>query len=284
MNVDPLLLNSRNMSNLSMSNPFVVVIPVCNSEFFIEESLLSVLNQRYDGLGVIIRDDISVDGTPTIIEKITGLDGIGRRRGKVQDKDVLFIRNSKKFFGGGNTYDSVMNYVDNSSAIVGVVDGDDWLIDEYAIAKISAVYSERDVWQVWSQHQSKALSFSGDAGYSSHLPDDTRIYSSRNYWSVSHFRTCLAWLYGLIRREDLIDPFDRSPFFRFAGDAANIYPITELCGNSKSYFYKEILYYYNDELSTNEVSVSPEGVQKYSHYIRSMRTYEQLESKPRFLY
>lgn len=262
------------MENLKLLNSFIVIIPVYNSELYIEKSLFSVLNQHFYDLGIIIRDDVSTDTTPAIIEKLTGLDGVNKRRGKIHGKDILYIKNSIKYFGGGNTYDSVIRYVGNKSAIVGVVDGDDWLIDECAVEKINSVYLEQNVWQVWSQHQSKALEPEGISGYSSKLPDDDVIYSSRNYWSVSHFRTCFAWLYDAINRADLTDPFDGSIFCRFAGDAANIYPITELCGNSKSFFYEQVLYYYNDELSTNEIRISAENVKKYSDYIRGKRIYE----------
>lgn len=262
------------MEDLKLYNSFIIVIPVCNAELYIKQSLLSVLNQQFNDLGIIIRDDISTDTTPNIIEKLVGTDGVNKRTSLILGKNILHIRNSTKYFGGGNTYDSVVNHIGNKSAIVGVVDGDDWLIDEFAVEKISSVYSQLDVWQVWSQHQSKCLEATGLTGYSSQLPDDATIYANRNYWSVSHFRTCFAWLYDAINPNDLFDPFEGSHFCRFAGDAANIYPITELCGNSKSFFYDQILYYYNDELSSNEIRISADNVKRYSDYIRGKIIYE----------
>lgn len=262
------------MKNYKLNNSFIIIIPVYNAELYIEQSLLSVLNQESSDLGIIIRDDLSTDSTPAIISKIIGLDGYNKQKGKFMGKDILYIRNFTKYYGGGNTYDSVINNVCNKLSIVGVVDGDDWLIDEYAVEKIRSVYSEHDVWQVWSQHQPKTLEAIGLKGYSSILPDDSIIYSNRNYWSVSHFRTCLAWLYSEICRDDLIDPFDGSPFCRFAADAANIYPIIELCGNAKSIFLDQILYYYNDVLGSNEIQVSAKNVKKYSEYIRNKNIYK----------
>ncbi|CAN0382964.1 unnamed protein product, partial [Phaeothamnion confervicola] len=188
-----------------LKNSFVIVIPVYNCEEFIHRSFYSVVSQVFPDLGIIIRDDQSTDSTPFILEQILGIDGVTENYAKFHGKDVLFIRNQHKFYGGGNTYDSARKYISNRSAIVGVVDGDDWLTDAEAAAKIFDVYASRKVWQVWSQHQANSLALVGRSGFSSELPDDLRIYQDRNYWSVSHFRTCLAWLYDYVREEDLYD-------------------------------------------------------------------------------
>lgn len=52
------------------NSPLVsIVIPTFNSEKFIEECILSILNQKYDNIEIIIIDGMSTDNTLKILEK-----------------------------------------------------------------------------------------------------------------------------------------------------------------------------------------------------------------------
>jgi hypothetical protein len=155
--------------------------------------------------------------------------------------------------------------VDNPEAIIGVVDGDDKLIKHDAVSKIYDVYKTKNVWLVWSQHKKS----SGEIGESGLLPPDLNIYSSRNYWSVTHFRTSKAFLFNSLDPNDLKDPFVSDSYFTYAGDAAFLYPFCEMCGNKKSYFLNEILYLYNNNLPTNEHNKGYSNAVKYGAYIKS---------------
>jgi len=56
-------------------NPLIsVLIPVYNVEKFVEKSVLSILNQSYDNLEIIIVDDCSNDETFNIIKKLSRID------------------------------------------------------------------------------------------------------------------------------------------------------------------------------------------------------------------
>ena len=248
-----------------LTNDFITVVPVWNGEETIIRTLDSILGQNYEDLGVIIKDDLSDDRTPEVLMDYFGIHPDGPIRFRFEARDILWIRNSVKMYGGGNTYEAVINHTANSNAIVGVVDGDDRLVRSDAFEKISRVYKEQDKWLVWSQHQLR----SGKPGYSSSLPDDDRIYTDRNYWAVSHFRTCRAWLFRHVHRQDLMDPFLPGTFMKVACDAALLYPMIEMCGNEKAYFLDEILYQYEDQLPTNEGNFYPELVTRYSNYIRT---------------
>ncbi|WP_298733951.1 glycosyltransferase [uncultured Chitinophaga sp.] len=254
-----------------LSNRFIIIIPVFNAATLIGAAIESVMSQEFDNLGIIIRDDISTDGTPAVLHQLLGIDGVNTTYKRVGKKDICYVRNNEKLYGGGNTYHSVLHYVKNKDAVIGVVDGDDQLIDNKAAKKIYRLYEKHNMWMVWSQHQSRQLQQQGLTGYSSRLPPDEIIYSSRNYWAVSHFRTCKAWLFNKINRKDLKDPFCEAPFFRVAGDAALLYPLIELCGNQKSFFLDEVLYLYNDGLCTNEAALYPSDVSKYTQYIREVQ-------------
>jgi glycosyltransferase involved in cell wall biosynthesis len=247
-----------------LSNKFIIVIPLYNVKNLIIECLDSIFNQSYSDLGVIIRDDVSNDETTEIIKNYFSIDS-DILNFKFKNKDVIFIKNKNKLYPVGNIYDSVINYVNNLDSIIGVVDGDDYLIDSDAVSKIEKIYKEKDLWMVWAQHKKN----DGQPGESKKLPNDNIIYQSRQYWSVSHFRTSLSFLFHKLNSNDLLDPFVPNSYFTYCGDAAYLFPFCEMCGNEKSYFLDEILYHYNNTLPSNEHNKNLSNAIKYGNYIRS---------------
>jgi hypothetical protein len=131
-------------------------------------------------------------------------------------KDIIYIRNTTKFYPIGNTYDSVINYTSDDNSIIAVVDGDDRLSNSKAVNRISYVYDTENKWLVWSQHRNT----NGNIGQSRSLPSDDVIYNNRNYWSVTHFRTSKAFLYKKLNKTDMMDPFVDGSYYTYAGDAA----------------------------------------------------------------
>lgn len=249
---------------MKLKNKFVIVVPVYNAKDLIEEALMSILSQNFDDLGVIIRDDISTDGTDKVIRDLLGIEG-DEVQTKFNGKDVIFIRNKTKLYPVGNTYESVINYVENNEAIIGVVDGDDKLTTSLAVKKMFDVYEKTDSFMVWSQH----IKSTGEIGESKPLPTNDEIYGGRNYWSVTHFRTNKAFLFAMLEPTDLKDPFVNDSYFTFAGDAAFLFPFCEMCGNEKTTFLNEVLYLYNNNLPTNEHNKSRNDAIKYGSYIRN---------------
>lgn len=258
-----------------LSNKFIIVIPAFNAEDSILKCISSVLNQSFEDVGIIVRDDISTDNTIGVVK-----DYLGMKKDQhfinFNGKDILVVKNNTKFYGAGNTYDSAVNYVSNKEAIVGVVDGDDYLISDEALDKIYNVYLSKGVWLVWSQHRLKSSLDINSTGYSGALPTNESIYGNREYWSVSHFRTCKSWLFDEIDKDDLCDPFTNNPYCEYAGDTTILYPLIEMCGNEKSFFLNEVLYLYNDNLLTNEHNISTKTVEKYAKYIRNLKTYSRI--------
>ena len=250
---------------MKLKNKIVIVVPVYNVENLITQCLVSILNQTFNDLGIIIRDDLSTDKTKEIIRNFFGITGVDSTHFlKFKNKDIIYIENQKKLYPCGNTYESVLNYIENKDTIVGVVDGDDKLSDNFCLEKINSIYEEKKVWMVWTQNKPS----SGQPGFSKKLPPDEIIYSSRNYWSVSHFRTQKTLLFHNLIKEDLIDPFDKNSYYKFCGDAAFLFPFIEMCGNQKSFFLDEIFYNYNDNLPLNEHNKDVQSAITYGNFIR----------------
>gem|GEM_PF-2112309 len=260
---------------MKLKNKFIVIIPLYNAKHLIETCLMSILNQTYSDIGIIIRDDISNDGTESVVKNLfSNSEDVFKTQ--FMGKDIIYVRNNIKFYPLGNTYDSVMNYVDNRESIIGVVDGDDSLISTDAICKIMEIYDKYpDKWLVWSQHKNST----GEIGQSKPLPSDEQIYSNRDYWAVTHFRTSKAGLYYKLKRSHLMDPFVENSFYTYSGDAAFLFPFIEMCGNEHSYYLDEVLYHYNIDLPTNEHNKNLDNALKYGKYIRKKgRRYRKLKS------
>lgn len=259
---------------MKLKNKFIIIIPLYNAKDLIERCLMSIFSQRFDDLGVIIRDDISNDGTETVVKEILMGEG-DEIMTSFMGKDVIYIRNKSKLYPLGNTYESVINYVDNDDAIIGVVDGDDALTSALSVQKIYDVYvNDPSKWLVWSQHKCS----NGQPGQSRPLPPDNVIYSNRNYWSVTHFRTSRAKLFHNLDTEDLKDPFVPNTYYTFSGDAAFLFPFIEMCGNEHSHFINEPLYLYNNDLPTNEHNKNRNNAIKYGMHIKTTsRRYKKLD-------
>lgn len=247
-----------------LQNKFVIIVPVYNAKELIEDCLLSIFAQSFEDLGVIIRDDMSTDGTDDVIRRLLNIEG-DKVLTKYHGKDVLFIRNHSKLYPVGNTYESVINYISDINTIVGVVDGDDSLINSMVVKKVFETYKKTDKWLIWSQHQTT----NGNIGCSMPLPNDSVIYNNRGYWSVTHFRTNLAFLFHNLDVNDLKDPFVPNSYYTYAGDAAFLFPFIEMCGNEKSHFINEVMYVYNNELPNNEHNKGLNNAIKYGNYIRT---------------
>ena len=266
-----------------LKNRFIIIIPCYNAEDTIENTVLSVLDQDFQDLGIVIRNDISTDQTSTIIRDIFEVKSEGNFHIKSKTRDIIYISNTKKLYGGGNTYESVIQFVKNPRAIIGVVDGDDFLLAVDAVSTIYQAYQENpDKWLIWSQHVSRVLSAYNRAGYSLPLPPDQVIYRTRRYWGVSHFRTCVAGLFHHIDPEDLYDPIDRNSYAKVCGDAALIYPMIELCGNRHSLFINKLLYYYNDGIPTNDAQVYKTELEFYKRYFEAKQSYAPLDPNFQF--
>ena len=267
-----------------LTNKFVIVIPCFNAEATIAQAVISVVNQDFPDLGVIIRNDQSTDNTSKVIKNLFEINSQEesfyiQNRGR----DIIFIENNKKYYGGGNTFDSAIQLVNNPYSVIGVVDGDDYLLVKNAVSIIYNAYQRnKDKWLIWSQHISRSESDFFLNGLSHPLPDDETIYSTREYWGVSHFRTCLKGLFNLIDPHDLYEPNLPGQYARIGGDAAFLYPMIEMCGNAHSLFIDSLLYYYNDTLPSNDSTLNESELEFYRRFFQNKSRYKQLEPNFKF--
>ena len=81
---------------------FSVVIPVYNSENFIQDTLESILNQKCNEIEIVLIDDLSTDNTKVICQKY-----------KKKYDNIKFLRNSKNLGVGASRNEELKNQKGN---------------------------------------------------------------------------------------------------------------------------------------------------------------------------
>ena len=110
-----------------MTNNFKinVLMTTYNLEKYVEESILSVLNQKTEfDFNLIILDDCSTDNTISIISSIAKSHPFGNKiELHINENNLGVLQNSKKIFGLAK------------APYVAMIDGDDYWIDMQKIQK-----------------------------------------------------------------------------------------------------------------------------------------------------
>ena len=255
---------------MKLNNKFVAIVPVYNMGPYIGNCLKSIIDQDYPDIGIIVCDDMSTDNTADVINEYVEV-------AAETERDVIFTKNDKKLYPAGNIYESAMNHIGDDS-VMGIVDGDDYLCKSYAVSRMMKEYDNEDVWMAWSQHRLASGGTdtgSNVAGLSKPLPDDNTI-QTRQYWSVSHFRTNRKFLFNHLNRADLLDYKNAEQYSPVCGDAAYLYPLVEMCGRARTSFIREVLYHYRDNLSTNEHRGKYNEAVEYGLRLKTLKPYKQL--------
>jgi glycosyltransferase involved in cell wall biosynthesis len=246
---------------MSKVNRFVIVIPSYQNIDWCEKNLLSALNQNYPDFRIIYADDCSTDGTADEVERIISKHDNNHK--------IILTRNTKRLLPIGNTYNMIHSCDDDE--IVVLLDGDDWLANNDVLTRVNREYNEKDIWITYGQW----ISYSDNShGFSCEIPKniiDSNMFR-RYQWCSSHLRTHYAWLYKMIRKEDLMYKGD---WFRAAGDLATMFPMLELAGPKQS-FIPDVLYVYNYTSPINEAKVDRSLQIETERRIRSMLPYKRI--------
>jgi glycosyltransferase involved in cell wall biosynthesis len=238
----------------------VLIIPSYNNGQWYERNLSSVLAQDYQNFRAIYIDDCSSDGTGELVEKFI----VARNSGGL----IRLIRNPVRMGALQNLYNTV--HICDDDEIVILLDGDDWLAHNRVLKKINDVYTNPDCWMTYGQYLSWPENVSG---YSKEIPSD--VIDSNNFreneWCSSHLRSFYAWLFKLIKVEDLISPY--GTFYQMAWDQAIMFPMLEMSGH-RARFINEVLYIYNAANPINDHRVDRQLQRDLEAAIRRQKRYQ----------
>jgi glycosyltransferase involved in cell wall biosynthesis len=240
-----------------------VVIPSYNNRQWYKYNLSSLSTQDYDNFRAIYVDDCSPDGTGELVEKFIADNNLGNR--------IHFIRNPVRVGAMQNLYNAIHSCDDDE--IVVVLDGDDWFAHKGVLNRLNAAYSDPNCWMTYGQYISWPYNL--PAAYSRQIP--SYIIESNNFreyeWCASHLRSFYAWLFKMIKREDLITPY--GIFYPMACDQAMMFPMLEMAGH-RAKFISDVLYIYNTANPISDSKVNRQLQRHLEAVIRLQRRYARL--------
>ena len=243
-----------------------VIIPSYNNRQSYERNLSSVVAQDYHDFRVIYVDDCSSDRTGELVEQFI----LDRNSGNL----IHLIRNPVRIGALQNLYNTIHRCDDDE--IVILLDGDDWFAHNGVLKKVSEVYANLGCWMTYGQYRSWPDNM---IGYSREIPSniiETNSYRE-NEWCSSHLRSFYAWLFKLIKMEDLISPC--GAFYHMAWDQAIMFPMLEMSGH-RAKFISEVLYIYNAANPLNDYKVDRSSQRSLETVIRMQKRYDRLKSAP----
>ena len=240
-----------------------VIIPSYNNSQWYERNLSSVVAQDYHNFRVIYIDDCSSDRTGELVEQFIA---------DHNSADLIhLIRNPVRFGALHNIYNAIHTCDDDE--IVILLDGDDWFAHNGVLKIINEVYADTDCWMTYGQYRS----------WPDHLPGCSREIPSEiikannfreNEWCSSHLRSFYAWLFKLIKAEDLISP--SGAFYHMAWDQAIMFPMLEMAGY-RAKFISEVLYIYNAANPISDYKADRPLQRSLESVIRMQKRYDRLK-------
>jgi glycosyltransferase involved in cell wall biosynthesis len=251
--------------NLSMQfmKKIALIIPSYNNQEWYERNLSSVVAQDYQNFHVTYVDDCSSDRTGELVEQFITDTNSGNL--------IQLIRNRVRIGALQNLYNMI--HVCDDEEIVILLDGDDWFAHNEVLKRVNEVYADPNCWMTYGQYRSWPDDM---LGYSREIPAEViEANSFREYeWCSSHLRSFYAWLFKLIKVEDLISPY--GTFYHMAWDQAIMFPMLEMSG-FRAKFISEVLYIYNAANPINDYKVDRELQRTLETAIRTEKRYERFE-------
>ena len=158
-----------------LNNKFVILTAFYNCEDYIARNVIGTLKQGTNDLGVIFINDGSQDDSEEILfDQITGSFGGDIQQsgssnvwtGKAFGKDILYVKHEQNSGCAGlNQKVAVDRYVSNTDTICGIVDGDDFLNDNGAVAWVTEKMGSDKLLYASTQRWKRAEGGSKDCYY-----------------------------------------------------------------------------------------------------------------------
>ena len=122
------------MMEKSLENPTVgIIVPIYNTEEYVERCLKSILNNTYSNIKVFCIDDGSKDESPMIVEKIAK-----------NDSRVILIRQENSGLSVARNR-GLKAAFEEICEVIGFVDSDDWVHPQYFEILLSGILDGYDI-------------------------------------------------------------------------------------------------------------------------------------------
>ncbi len=227
-----------------MSPRFVILCPFYNVKDYIVECFQSVLSQDYSNWIIMFGDDKSSDNTSSLIPQL----------------EPRFIKHYNQTNLGplGNTISLIQKIPSpQSDDILVILDGDDKLLHNSVLTYLLGFYTQYNPLIAYGQY----VNCFGNLGHArpiSNFDEYNNLRKGRFF--MSHIRTWKYEAYEMLVNADpnldsLRDP--NGDFFKYAGDVALMYSLSEAVGFDRIKFNPEPMYWYrihgNNENHTKQI-------------------------------
>ena len=208
---------------------FNIVVPLFNSEKYIEKCLNSIVKQSHKRFQVQVVDDCSSDSSYEIASSICE-----------KNKNFKLFRNHRRIGALNNIFNLLNRKIKEPSKTIDVIiDGDDFLYTSDVLNIIEEKFIKTNCLITYGSH----ISSSGVQGKKyPKLIRDFNLFR-KYFWYASHLKTFRHDLWLALNPQDLINKDQQ--YFSVASDLAIMFPMLEMAGNRQE-FISDILYCYND--------------------------------------
>lgn len=238
----------------------VIVSTFWNSERYITDCINSLKSQNYTDFVAYFIDDMSIDNSYNVAKDL--VEG---------DERFILIRNTEKKYKTKNFIDVIR---DNKKIqwddVILELDGDDKLSDNFVLGLVNKIYSDENIWicgSKWVDKDNRKMNYG---------KSDTEN-ARRTSWNFSHMRTFRAFLFRLIKDEDLKYGDE---YFKAACDLGHGIPMLEMSGTEHYYFLDKVTYIYTwheNQTFTDNNSFGDSTLQKkIAKHIYSLPQYSKL--------
>ena len=205
-----------------------IVVNCGRCEAFIGRCLDSLKRQSYPHWQAFVTVDRR--GDATYERAIAARDG---------DARIHVTQNERRLYAMRNIVRAVERSGAGAEDVIVILDGDDWLIVDDALARIVAAYEERGCWMTYGSWISNQ---DGHPGRWPAYADGTRDFRGER-WLGTALRTWKRWLFDLVDRRDFRDEHGR--WLRVSEDLACMFPMLEMATTRRAHHIAEPLMLYN---------------------------------------
>lgn len=249
-------------------NKFKIIIPVYNSEKWIEKCLKILNDQTYKNWNAVIINDASHDDTLIKIKKFfTSI--------SFEDKSRYRVFDRKNNVGAlKNIVDGIEMSCCEDEDIVILLDGDDYLSSIDVLEYLNQIYESENVWLTYGQYVNLSNNKIGLNRPLKSSRDYRKKMSGDDYWCTSHLRTFKYKIWKMIKDEDLKDKTGN--YYSMAWDLAIMYPLIEMSGIDRIKFIDKVLYIYNDMNPINDSKKNVSLQSSLANEIKQKSEYDEI--------
>lgn len=238
---------------------FNIIVPVFNSEKYIEKCLNSIVKQSYKRFQVQVVDDCSSDSSYEIASSVCQ-----------EKKNFKVFRNNRRIGALHNIFNLLNTEIKEPSKTIDlIIDGDDYLYSSDVLNIVEEKYMQTNCLITYGSH----ISSKGVKGKKYPLLIREFDLFRKYFWYASHLKTYRHDLWLSLNPQDLLNK--NGEYFTVACDLAIMFPLLEMAGNRQE-FIKDILYFYNEDNPISDHKIRRKEQILAAKEIRQKNRYERV--------